>query len=32
MDNYSAVHFDEYFKGYRLLSAYLVLLDGLVAR
>jgi Peptidase family M28 len=32
MDNYSAVHFDEYYKSYRLLSAYLVLLDGLAAR
>jgi hypothetical protein len=31
-DNYSAVHFDEYYKSYRLLSAYLVLLDGLAAR
>jgi len=31
-DNYSAVHFDDYYKSYRLLSAYLVLLDGLAAR
>jgi hypothetical protein len=31
-DNYSAVHFAEYYKSYRLLSAYLVLLDGLAAR
>jgi Zn-dependent M28 family amino/carboxypeptidase len=27
-DNYSAVHFDDYYSSYRLLSAYLVLLDG----
>ncbi|HXM24300.1 MAG TPA: M28 family metallopeptidase [Terriglobales bacterium] len=27
-DNYSAVHFDDYYNSYRLLSAYLVLLDG----
>jgi Zn-dependent M28 family amino/carboxypeptidase len=27
-DNYSAVHFDEYYSTYRLLSAYLVLLDS----
>jgi Peptidase family M28 len=31
-DNYSAVRFDDYYKSYRLLSAYLVLLDGLAAR
>jgi Zn-dependent M28 family amino/carboxypeptidase len=28
-DNYSAVHFEDYYKSYRLLSAYLVFLDGL---
>jgi hypothetical protein len=27
-DNYSAVHFDDYYSSYRLLSAFLVLLDG----
>jgi hypothetical protein len=27
-DNYGAIHFDDYYKSYRLLSAYLVLLDG----
>jgi len=27
-DNYSAVHFEDYYSTYRLLSAYLVLLDG----
>jgi Zn-dependent M28 family amino/carboxypeptidase len=27
-DNYSAIHFDDYYKSYRLLSAYLVLLDS----
>jgi hypothetical protein len=27
-DNYSAVHFDDYYNSYRLLSAYLVFLDG----
>lgn len=26
-DNYSAVHFDDYYQSYRLVSAYLVLLD-----
>ena len=31
-DNYSAVHFDDYYKTYRLLSGYLVLLDGLAGR
>ena len=32
-DNYSAVHFDDYYSTYRLLSGYLVLLDhGLVGR
>jgi Zn-dependent M28 family amino/carboxypeptidase len=30
-DNYSAVHFDDYYNSYRLLSGYLVLLDGGVA-
>jgi Iap family predicted aminopeptidase len=27
-DNYDAVHFDDYYNSYRLLSGYLVLLDG----
>jgi Zn-dependent M28 family amino/carboxypeptidase len=31
-DNYSAVHFDDYYNSYRLLSGYLVLLDGLAGR
>ncbi len=31
-DTYSAVRFDDYYKSYRLLSAYLVLLDGLASR
>jgi len=30
-DNYSAVHFDDYYNSYRLLSAYLVFLDDGVA-
>jgi hypothetical protein len=31
-DNYSAVHFDDYYNTYRLLSGYLVLLDGLAGQ
>lgn len=31
-DNYSAVHFDDYYSTYRLLSGYLVFLDGLAGQ
>ena len=31
-DNYSAVHFDAYYNTYRLLSGYLVFLDGLAGQ
>jgi Zn-dependent M28 family amino/carboxypeptidase len=31
-DNYSAIHFDDYYNSYRLLSGYLVLLDGMPGR
>jgi hypothetical protein len=31
-DNYTAVHFDDYYNTYRLLSGYLVFLDGLAGQ